>query len=127
MKVATSMDTKAEIRLLMLGMSGAGKSSTGNTIIGSEEFKSSRHGSYYTDHANAMVHGRHVVVVDTPEGFDAKQRYTDIVRETARWMCLSAPGPHAILLIIRSGDLRTEQVQKCAERIMDVFGEDAYR
>ncbi len=111
-------------------MTGAGKSSSANTIIGRNEFKADCYGSSITakcKYANASVQGREIVVVDTPGLFDTRQENDDTMREITRCVCLSAPGPHALILVAQGGNRQTEQVQKCADIIMDVFGNQALR
>lgn len=63
-----------EVRLVLLGLPGAGKSSTGNTILGSQQFESCCSFNPVTTESlsgSAEVDGRRVTVVDTP-GFSDK-------------------------------------------------------
>ena len=68
-----------------------------------------------------------MLVVDTPGLVDTRQGNDDTMREITRCVGLAAPGPHALILVIQGGNRQTEQVQKCADVIMDVFGEQARR
>ena len=111
-------------------MTGAGKSSSANTIIGREVFKADCDGSsitYYCKHATAKIQGRDILVVDTPGLFDTRQDNDSTMREITRCVGLSAPGPHALILVVQGGNRQTEQVQRCADIIMDVFGDQARR
>ncbi len=122
--------TDRELRLVLFGMTGAGKSSTANTIVGHKEFKADCYGSSVTSEckfANTTVQKRKVVVVDTPGLFDTRQSNDETMKEITKCVGLSAPGPHALILVCQGGNRQTDQVQKCAEIIMDVFGDKARR
>ncbi|CAJ1063210.1 GTPase IMAP family member 8-like isoform X1 [Xyrichtys novacula] len=57
------------VRMVLLGLSGDGKSSTGNTILGAERFESTASFNPVTGEtssASEMVEGQRVTVVDTP-------------------------------------------------------------
>ncbi|KAK0130801.1 GTPase IMAP family member 2 [Merluccius polli] len=94
-----------ELRLVLLGRKGAGKSSAGCTILdgigGSEPRKTTEECVM----RRADVWGRSVTVVDTPgwEWYYPLNSTSDWVRrETLRSATLCPPGPHALLLVVRS-------------------------
>lgn len=68
--------------------------------------------------------GREVVVVDTPGIFDTEVPDTDTRQEIARCILLSAPGPHALLLVIPVGRYTPEE-HKATERMLAMFGNRA--
>lgn len=67
--------------------------------------------------AESDVMGKRVSIVDTPGFFRTNSSYEEIKTEIARSIYMSAPGPHAVLLVIRIGrtgpdDIRT--FKECA-------------
>uniref|UniRef100_A0A8C2DXZ0 AIG1-type G domain-containing protein n=1 Tax=Cyprinus carpio TaxID=7962 RepID=A0A8C2DXZ0_CYPCA len=62
-----------ELRIVLLGVSGAGKSSTANAILGREAFKESRtretgaqSNTLTCEKQDAEVSGRNISIIDTP-------------------------------------------------------------
>ncbi|KAM4584517.1 GTPase IMAP family member 8 [Odontesthes bonariensis] len=93
-----------ELRLVLLGRSGAGKSAAGNSILGQEVFDS-RPDSFTTitqkcEKQKALVDGRKVAVVDTPDWFNSEQTPEEVRAQISSCVALSSPGPHAFLLCV---------------------------
>ncbi|KAJ8349074.1 hypothetical protein SKAU_G00276630 [Synaphobranchus kaupii] len=113
----------AELKLMLVGMSGVGKSAAGNTILGREEFKSDTSPSSLTletDGREGEVDGRRVTVVDTP-GLDSTELPKEKLREEMkRAMTLCDHKPHAVLLVIQLGRF-TEQEKRVVETLQEHF------
>lgn len=114
-----------EIRLVMLGWRWPGKSLTGNTIIGREEFRLERAAEFCVTR-QAEVDERQVTVVDTPGWFSAQDTPQSYKQEILRGATLCAPGPHAFLLVIPVG-MFTEVDRARIEEHVALFGEQVWR
>ncbi|XP_031435737.2 GTPase IMAP family member 4-like [Clupea harengus] len=115
----------SELRIVLLGYRTAGKSSSGNTILGREEFDTVGKTAQCVKR-QGQVAGRQVTVVEAPGwwlNFQLEVTPDLTKNEIELSVSLCPPGPHALLLVIRVDKSFTETHRRSLHEHLELLSE----
>lgn len=119
------VDSNDEVKILLIGKTQVGKSTTGNIILGRSAFHAKVSASSVTDSIECRENerfGKRLVVVDTPGLFHAKLSEKEIRTEYCNLPRYISSGIHAIVLVFKV-DRLTEEDETMVKFFMKLFGD----
>lgn len=124
--LSEKLRTVTDIRIVLLGAKGSGKSSAVNTILGRKSSMEHPRRTAQCVVEKGLVFGRQVTVVDTPGwwmNYFCDESPVFDQREMVLSLSLCPPGPHVFLLVVRVDRAFTETYRRAAQEHLELISE----